>query len=151
MLGKRRNIGCEYCELPGTAHGLNSGGEAPRISKESNDRSFMHLMETTQWFINCMADGLMELGGDGWAAIVRVHLLHSTMRRRLLEKSRREWETKSFSLYDEKAGGIPISQEDMVSTLNSFTSAPLLCRVKTGLPQECEDWTLWRVIAYYRY
>ena len=29
-------------------------GEALRISKESNDRSFMRLMETTQWFIDCM-------------------------------------------------------------------------------------------------
>jgi hypothetical protein len=41
----------------------------------------------------------------------------------------------------------------MVSTLNSFTSAPLLCMIKTGLtplPQEYEDWTaLWRVIGYY--
>jgi len=49
--------------------------------------------------------------------------------------------------------GIPISQEDMVATLNSFASAPLLCMTKTGLtplPQECEDWTaLWRVIGYY--
>jgi hypothetical protein len=113
----------------------------------------MRLMETTQWFIDCMGEGAMEPGGAGWASTVRVRLLHTTMRRRLLEKSRREWETKGFSVYNEKVEGIPISQEDMVSTLNSFTSAPLLCLIKTGLtplPQECEDWTaLWRVIGYY--
>ena len=128
-------------------------GEAPRISKESNDRSFMRLMETTQWVIDCMGKGAMEPGGAGWASTVRVRLLHTTMRRRLLEKSRREWGTKGFSVYNEKVEGIPISQEDMVATLNSFASAPLLCMIKTGLtplPQECEDWTaLWRVIGYY--
>jgi ER-bound oxygenase mpaB/B'/Rubber oxygenase, catalytic domain len=95
----------------------------------------------------------MEPGGAGWAATVGVRLLYTTMRQRLLEKSRRELETNGFSLYDDKTEGIPISQEDMVSTLNSFTSAPLLCMINTGLtplPQECEDWTaLWRVIGYY--
>lgn len=80
-----------------------------------------------------MGDGAMGPGGVGWAATVRMRVLHTTMRQRLLEESRREWETKSFSLYNEKLDGIPISQEDMGSTLNSFTSAPLLCMVKTGL------------------
>jgi ER-bound oxygenase mpaB/B'/Rubber oxygenase, catalytic domain len=128
-------------------------GDTPRISKESNDRSFQRLMETTQWMINCMGDGAMEPGGIGWSSTVRVRLLHTLMRRRILEKSKNEWETKGFSVYNEKEEGIPISQEDMVSTLNSFTSAPLFCMEKTGLsplPQECEDWTaLWRVIGYY--
>jgi hypothetical protein len=52
--------------------GSTPEGEAPRISKESNDRSFMHLMETTQWFIDCMGEGAMEPGGSGWASTMRV-------------------------------------------------------------------------------
>lgn len=128
-------------------------GQSPRITKESNDRSFQRLMETTQWLVDCMGEGAMEPKGAGWSSTVRVRLLHTMMRQRILEKSRREWEATGFSLYNEKSDGIPISQEDMISTLNSFTSAPLLCMVKTGitpLPEECEDWTaLWRVIGYY--
>ena len=110
-------------------------------------------METTQWLVDCMGKGAMEPKSAGWSSTVRVQLLHTMMRQRILEKSRREWEATGFSLYNEKSEGIPISQEDMISTLNSFTSAPLLCMVKTGitpLPEECEDWTaLWRVIGYY--
>jgi hypothetical protein len=128
-------------------------GEAPRISKESNDRTFQRLMETTQWFIDCMSPKAMEPGGVGWCSTVRVRLLHTMMRRRILEKSRFEWKAKGYSRYDEKVDGIPISQEDMVTTHCAFASAPLLCLVKTGLTptsQECEDWTaLWRVIGYY--
>jgi hypothetical protein len=41
-------------------------GKAPRISKESNDRSFMGLMETMQWFIDCMGEGgWIWVGLDG--------------------------------------------------------------------------------------
>jgi hypothetical protein len=127
-------------------------GEAPRISKESNDRTFQRLMETTQWCIHCMSPGAMDPGGVGWKSTVRVRLLHTTMRRRILEKSRHEWKTKGYSRYDEKVDGIPISQEDFVATHCAFASSPLLSLVKVGITptlQECEDWTaLWRVIGY---
>jgi hypothetical protein len=128
-------------------------GEAPRISKESNDRSFMRLMETTQWLVDCMGDGAMEPGAPGWEATVRVRLLHTTMRLRILEKSRREVDTKGFSVYNYKTDGTPISQEDLIAVITAFAAAPLICLQKIGLsplPQECEDFTaLWRVIGYY--
>ncbi|OCL08827.1 hypothetical protein AOQ84DRAFT_292358, partial [Glonium stellatum] len=133
--------------------GSTPEGQSPRINKESNDRSFQRLMETTQWLVDCMSEGAMESKGAGWSSTVRVRLLHTMMRQRILEKSKREWETKGFSQYNEESDRIPISQEDMVSTPNSFTSAPLFCMAKMGiapLPQECEDWTaLWRAIGYY--
>jgi len=128
-------------------------GDAPRISKESNDRTFQRLMETTQWLVDCMGEGAMEPGGLGWCSTVRVRLLHTTMRARLLAKSRKDFETTGFSRYDEKTEGVPISMEDMVCTLNAFSNCPLLCLAKGGITptsQECEDWTaLWRVIGYY--
>lgn len=129
-------------------------GDAPRISKESNDRTFQRLMETTQWMVDCMGGGAMEPGsGIGWCSTVRVRLLHTTMRARLLQKSKREFEATGMSRYDEEIEGTPISMEDMVCTLSAFANCPLTCLVKTGIvprQQECEDWTgLWRVIGYY--
>ena len=133
--------------------GSSGDGEPPRMSKATIDRSYQRLMETTQWLISCMPPGAMEPGNPGWASTVRVRLLHTTMRRRILEKSRKEWETKGFSIYDERKDGIPISQEDFMATHCAFATTPLICLNKTGLPptpQECEDWTaLWRVIGFY--
>ncbi|MCJ1449325.1 MAG: hypothetical protein MMC23_009845 [Stictis urceolatum] len=40
-------------------------GEAPRISKESNDRSFQRLMETTQWVVDCIEPDALSSGGTG--------------------------------------------------------------------------------------
>ena len=128
-------------------------GEPPRMSKASVDRSFMRLLETTQWLMHCMTPGAMNVGGIGWASTVRVRLLHTSMRRRILEKSRKEWETTGHSLYNEKTDGIPISQEDFMGTQCAFACVPLFCLRKQGITptaQECEDWTaLWRVIGYY--
>jgi len=128
-------------------------GEPPRISKESNDRTFQRLLETTQWLVDCMGTSAMDPGGTGWSATVRVRLLHAMMRRRILEKSRQEWAVKGFSVYNAEIDGIPISQEDMVATFTAFCTAPLLCLTKAGispLPMECEDFmALWRVIGYY--
>ena len=127
-------------------------GEAPRISKESNDRSFQRLMETTQCVVDCIEPDALRPGGTGWEATVRVRLLHTLMRQRILDNSRKEWASAGFSHYDEKTDCMPVSQEDMIGTLTAFSAAPLLCLVKTGLTptkQEFEGWTaLWRVIGY---
>ena len=133
--------------------GSTPEGEAPRISEKSNNRSFKRLMETTQFVVDCMGAGALETGGEGWAAAVRVRLLHTTMRKRILDKSRSEWKSLGHSIYDERIDGIPISQEDMAGTLTAFSTAPLTGLIKHGVNptlQECEDYTaLWRVIGYY--
>lgn len=128
-------------------------GEAPRITQASSDRSYKRLLETIEFFLDCMGDQAMEVGGKGWAATVRVRLLHTTMRRRLLDQTRYQLKTKGHSIYDTSKEGVPISQEDMVGTLTSFAAVPLICLQKYGVTpsqQECEDWTaLWQVIGYY--
>ena len=75
------------------------------------------------------------------------------MRARILDKSRREWRDKGYSVYDESKEGIPISMEDLAGTLSSFGPSPLIYAARTGIlptDQECEDYiALWRVIGYY--
>ncbi|KAI5360184.1 putative rubber oxygenase Lcp [Septoria linicola] len=45
-------------------------GEAPRITKASNDRTYMRLMETTQFVVDCMGEDAMEVDNDGWKAAI---------------------------------------------------------------------------------
>lgn len=128
-------------------------GEAPRISKASNDRTYMRLMETTQFVLDCMSKDAMETDNSGWRSAVRVRLLHATMRSRLLARVRGEMSKLSDPPYREDRDGVPLSQEDMAGTLASFSGAPLLNVMKVGIMpslQECEDYTaLWKVIGYY--
>jgi hypothetical protein len=89
--------------------GSTPEGEAPRISKESNDRSFMHLMETTQWFIDCMGGrgdgaGWVRMGIDS-EGVLTAHY-HAAAATR---KEQARMETKGFSVCNEKVEGIPIS------------------------------------------
>ncbi|CAK1363021.1 unnamed protein product [Cercospora beticola] len=128
-------------------------GEAPRISKASNDRTYMRLMETTQFVLDCMSKDAMEVDNAGWRSAVRVRLLHATMRSRLLARVRGQMSKLPDPPYREDRDGVPLSQEDMAGTLASFSGAPLLNVMKVGIMpslQECEDYTaLWRVIGYY--
>lgn len=128
-------------------------GEAPRITAVSNDRTYMRLMETTQFVVDCMGRGALEVGAIGWKSCIRVRLLHAAMRRRILEKVRSDWKTNSYAPYDEARDGVPISQEDYTATLTAFATAPLVSLRKMGIApsqQECEDYTaLWKVIGYY--
>ena len=128
-------------------------GQAPRISKASNDRTYQRLMETTQFVLDCMSAEAMEVQGEGWRAAVRVRLLHATMRQRLLEKTRLSFAKLADPPYVEERDGVPISQEDYTATLTSFSGAPMFNLMKVGVRptlQECEDYTaLWKVIGYY--
>lgn len=90
------------------------------------------LFETFQMVVDTALSGEhgMRSGGDGWAAVLRVRLLHAKVRRRLLDRGsdtkdkagsscvgsehgRQAWDTKVF--------GVPINQEDMAVTLLAFS------------------------------
>ncbi|EME39927.1 hypothetical protein DOTSEDRAFT_82677 [Dothistroma septosporum NZE10] len=118
-------------------------GEAPRISPQSNDRSYMRLMETTQFVIDSCSKGGLVVGAEGWKSIIRV----------CSSRAGKERDANGYSIFDERAEGIPISQADMIFTLTAFSTAPMHCLRKAGITptkQECEDWTaLWRVTGFY--
>jgi hypothetical protein len=107
------------------------------------------LFETTQYLLQCtrsLAD--IQPGGDGWAATIRVRLLHATVRKRILKLA----ETRP-EYFDTEKLGVPINDFDSVGTIVSFSSSLIWISLpRQGIylrQQEIEDYTaLWRYIAY---
>ncbi len=127
------------------------------LSQASADRSWVRLLETTQWVLDVMEHGVETLmppseaqpeGGQGWRSTVRVRMLHAKVRRRIMKNA-----AALEGRYDVAADGIPINQEDLAATLGSFSVSPLLSLLRLGLQptlQEREDFVaLWRHIGYY--
>ncbi|TFY58433.1 hypothetical protein EVG20_g8151 [Dentipellis fragilis] len=140
-----------------TADGLSSSPSA----KKHDDRTFIRLMETFQFALDVMDCTLPPVkdngpstqhtiahilpGGEGWKAAVRIRMLHGVARHRAqarFEKS--EAEGVDF---------VPINQEDMSATLGAFSTVPLWCLARFGLPASPEQASayvaLWRHIGFY--
>lgn len=90
----------------------------------------------------------VQPGGEGFAASVRVRLLHASVRRRILALA----EARE-GYFDVEAWGVPINDLDSIGTVLSFSAA----LIWIGLPrqgiyltqQEIEDYhALWRWVAY---
>jgi hypothetical protein len=107
------------------------------------------LLETTQHTLAVHKNlESIKPGGDGWEASVRVRLLHSSVRRRIMELAKQKPE-----YFDLQNFGIPINDLDCIGTINTFSSAI----VWIGFPrqgiflreQEILDFlALWRYVAY---
>lgn len=91
----------------------------------------------------------MKPGGEGHASSVRVRLLHSCVRLKILSLVEQKPD-----YYDVDRYGIPINDLDCIGTINTFCSSI----VWMGLPrqgiylseQEIDDYiALWRLVAYY--
>ena len=103
------------------------------------------LLETVSMVVSCMEDdGALEAGGRGWEACLRVRLLHSAVRARLLEMD--AWAAGP----DE--WGHPINQEDMVVTLLSFSYNVVYGFQQAGNPVDAEEAEAyihaWRYIGF---
>lgn len=154
------------------------------VDKARADRTWSRLLETTQFVLDVMenADSLRppnstkaacassattsdtneaglappERGGEGWQSAVRVRLLHTNVRRRVLklaEKRQKDGLTAGKSLYDVEKNGVPINQEDLLGTLCAFSTAPLAMLQRIGVTptaQERKDFiALWRHVGFY--
>ncbi|KAI0518416.1 hypothetical protein F5B22DRAFT_599079 [Xylaria bambusicola] len=107
------------------------------------------LLETTQHTLNVHRDlKSIQPGGDGFVNSVRVRLLHSTIRRRILQMASQRPGYYNISKY-----GIPINDLDSIGTINTFSTT----MIWMGLPrqgiymrrQEILDYlALWRYIAH---
>lgn len=88
---------------------------------------------------------MTPITGQGWKSAVRVRMLHSTVRVRILNKKGIK------NVYDVEQDGLPINQEDLLATLGSFAVAPLwsLRRIGVTLSREEEAAYLavWRHIG----
>ncbi|KAK5635215.1 hypothetical protein RRF57_010927 [Xylaria bambusicola] len=107
------------------------------------------LLETTQHTLNVHRDlKSIQPGGDGFVDSVRVRLLHSAIRRRILQMA-----SQRPGYYDISKYGIPINDLDSIGTINTFSATVIWI----GLPrqgiymyrQEILDYlALWRYIAH---
>jgi len=91
----------------------------------------------------------MKPGGEGQISTIRVRLLHSTVRLRILSLT-----SQKPDYYDVQKYGTPVNDLDCIGTINTFCSSV----VWLGLPrqgiflsqQEIADYiALWRLVAWY--
>ncbi|CAD6586807.1 MAG: hypothetical protein TREMPRED_004561 [Tremellales sp. Tagirdzhanova-0007] len=125
---------------------VNVMRETNYLTGNAKEATYRRLLETTQAILDYMND-LTPITGVGWKSAIRVRMLHSSVRARLLGKRGVKNE------YDEHVDGIPINQEDLLATLGSFAIAPLwsLRRMKILLTEEEEEAyvAVWRHIGFY--
>ncbi|PLN86497.1 hypothetical protein BDW42DRAFT_158598 [Aspergillus taichungensis] len=120
-----------------------TGGFSPHVVRR-------RLLETAQHTLQVhrLTDG-MNPGGEGQIASVRVRLLHSAVRRRIMSLVEED-----PNYYDVEKFGLPINDLDSFATINTFSGTV----VWLGLPrqgihlsdQEIEDYiALWRLVGHY--
>lgn len=108
------------------------------------------LLETVQHTIQVnRSPEAMKPGGEGHLASVRVRLLHSAVRRKIMSLAEQD-----PSYYDSERYGLPINDLDSFATINTFSSTVIwLGMPRQGVtltPQEEEDYiALWRLVAWY--
>jgi len=121
--------------------------ETGYLTRSDRNETWRRLNETIEMVLDCIcADDGLEVLGAGWWAVLKVRMMHSRVRRRLLARGgARSW--------DKEAYGAPINQEDMMGTLLSFSINVLRAIQHTGAPwltlREQEAYLhLWRYIGH---
>lgn len=119
-----------------------TGGFHAKAAKHRLLETFQHVLQVTQDLAS------VQPGGAGFAASVRVRLLHASVRRRILALA-----AARDGYFDAAAWGVPISDLDSLGTVLSFSAA----LVWIGLPRqgiflsarEIADYhALWRWVAH---
>lgn len=135
-------------------YSLVGGFTSPRIVgvlylssdlSKSRDKVFRRLLETLEMVFSCMESpeslkpGIMN---KGWVHSLRTRLIHSCVRVQLTSKS----------TWDKSKAGVPINQEDLISTLFTFSFNILKIMRFLGAPIQPEDeyayLHTWRYIGY---
>lgn len=108
------------------------------------------LLETTQHILQCTSSlSSIKPGGDGFASSVRVRLLHSIVRRRILQLA-----TSHPSYYSVEKNGVPINDLDSIGTIAVFSSTIIWQSLpRQGIflrEQEISAYiAFWRLVAHY--
>ncbi|KAL3691613.1 hypothetical protein R1sor_005264 [Riccia sorocarpa] len=82
--------------------------------------AFQRFFETAKFITDIMSgpEALTPLTGSGWKSVIRVRLLHTQVRLRILAQAE-----KRPDIYNVEELGVPINQEDMIGTLCLFSIA----------------------------
>jgi hypothetical protein len=112
------------------------------LTSSSSALTNRRLFETTQMVLDAMND-MTPCSGIGFRSVIRVRMLHSHVRLRLLQSPK----------YDTEEFGIPINQEDLLATLGAFSVAFIwsMERMKIYISAEDKEAYIaaWRHIGYY--
>ena len=133
-------------------HLIIGGFSAPKIievllhtsylTSSSSAMTNRRLFETTQMVLDAMND-MTPHTGIGFRSVIRVRMLHSHVRLRLLRSEK----------YDTGRFGIPINQEDLLATLGAFSVACIwsMERMKIHISAEDKEAYIaaWRHIGCY--
>ncbi|CAM6127097.1 unnamed protein product [Calypogeia fissa] len=141
-------------------YSLVGGFGAPRLAQTlrctnylttSPDRSYQRLIETSQMVHDCMIGGIQSLQpqkGKGWSSVMRVRLLHTQVRLRILSLV-----NSHPDYYSVAENGVPINQEDLVFTLCAFSISVLISLERIGIflspKEEFAYLHVWRLIGHY--
>ena len=88
-----------------------TGGFGTRVARR-------RLYETMQFILQCTRSvGSLKPGGEGFAAAVRVRLLHAAVRKKIMHLM-----DQDSSYYDVNEWGIPINDLDSIATILSFSA-----------------------------
>lgn len=107
------------------------------------------LLETFQWLLQVTHEiDSMKPGGEGFKSTIRVRLLHSSVRERILQLAKRRPD-----YYDEAHYGIPINAMDSIHSITTFACNPMFLQLPyLGIqprPDEIRDYlALFRYISY---
>jgi len=95
-----------------------------------------------QMVLDAMND-MTPLSGIGFHSVLRVRMLHSQVRIRLLRSEK----------YDTESHGVPINQEDLLATLGAFSVACIWGMQRMGIYMSADDREAyilaWKHIGYY--
>jgi hypothetical protein len=107
------------------------------------------LFETTQHVLQVTKSlEAIQPGGEGWASTIRVRLLHSAVRERIMKLAKQR-----PTYYKVEEFGIPINDLDSIGTIGTFSASLVWISLpRQGIflrEQEIVDYfALWRYIAY---
>jgi ER-bound oxygenase mpaB/B'/Rubber oxygenase, catalytic domain len=119
-----------------------TGGFSTKVVRRRLFETTMHVLMMTR----SLED--VQPGGEGWTSSVRVRLLHSGVRQRILKV-----EKENPGYFNVETLGIPASDLDSIATINSFSSSLLFQSLpRQGLfateAEKADYLALWRYAAY---
>jgi len=122
-------------------YAARKGVEVLRFSYRLAHNAYRRVAETAQFMFDVLAPAALEPDGDGRIAIQKVRLMHAAIRHLIVETGR--WPTKEL--------GLPICQEDMLGTIESFSLIVIRDLPKLGIEldaTEADDWFyFWQVVS----
>jgi hypothetical protein len=112
------------------------------LTSSSSALTNRRLFETTQMVLDAMND-MTPSSGLGFRSVLKVRMLHSHVRLRLLHSPK----------FDTEKYGVPINQEDLLATLGAFSVACIWSMERMGIYIANEDKdayiAAWKHIGYY--